>query len=129
MKISSQVSRFAAVGVVASGVHLLVAGGILAVSSSTPTMLANMIAFVAAFSVSFVGHERFTFQKSGRRIRFFGASLCGLAINSASTMTMEKLTSMKPIYCISTGMLVAAICTFAASKLWVFVGKTNEVPA
>ena len=61
---------FFGVGLVATVVHLSVAGLIFVFDPIANPLVANFIAFLCAFPVSFWGHRLLTFKSSGNPKRF-----------------------------------------------------------
>jgi len=65
--ISTRISLYGLVGVVAAAVH---AGVLLALSVAMPVWLANPLAFLAASLAGYLGHARFTFRPETGGARF-----------------------------------------------------------
>lgn len=115
---------FVAVGAAAAGVHLAAVGFIVEVFGLAPT-LANPLAFVPAFLVSFAGHYRYTFDSTlGWRAslpRWLAASLTGFALNQglyAGALSFAGAEYYLPLQALVT-LLVAAV-TYMAGKFWAF---------
>ena len=66
-KLSSRLSLYGLVGVVAAAVHALV---LLALGLLMPLWLANPLAFLAASLAGYLGHARFTFRPETGGQRF-----------------------------------------------------------
>lgn len=124
-----QVSRFASVGLVATGIHALVYGVLGGVSSITP-MLANLLAFLVAFGFSYLGHFRFTFgeQMRGRsalrsysvQLRFFVVALTGLGLNALGVWVTTDYLKANYLLAILPMVFVVPLITFGISKAWAF---------
>lgn len=124
-----QVSRFASVGLVATGVHALIYGVLGSFSGITP-MLANLLAFLFAFCFSYLGHFRFTFreQMHGRsalrsylvQLRFFAVALVGLALNAFGVWVTTDYLKANYLLAILPMVLVVPLITFGISKVWAF---------
>jgi putative flippase GtrA len=122
-KLLSQLMRFGVIGASAAAVHfsivvMMVEGGLL------QPLLANVIAFMVAFQVSYFGHRLWTFQAQTQHRTAFPRLLL---VSGTTFMANEGLfylfmTLFKMPYA-SALFLVLAILplfTFTASKLWVF---------
>ncbi len=62
LKLSHRLFFFAITGASAACVHLLIVLNLVA-SLSVPPLIANIIAFLIAFNVSFLGHKYMTFSR------------------------------------------------------------------
>lgn len=122
-------SRFAFVGIAATAIHMSIVWQ-LAGANSLPILGANLIAFLAAFGVSFTGHYIWTFSSPGRPKtairRFFIISGSGFVANTlllAALVSSEWLTPR--IAAVSSAALVPFF-TYATSRLWGFkTGGSN----
>lgn len=124
-----QVSRFASVGLVATGVHALVYGVLGGFSNITP-MAANLLAFVVAFGFSYLGHFRFTFseQMQGRsalqsysvQLRFFVVALLGLGLNALGVWVTTDYLKANYLLAILPMVFIVPLITFGVSKIWAF---------
>lgn len=124
-----QVSRFASVGLVATGVHALVYGVLGSFSNITP-MAANLLAFVVAFGFSYLGHFRFTFseQMQGRsalrsypvQLRFLVVALLGLGLNALGVWVTTDYLKANYLLAILPMVFIVPLITFGVSKIWAF---------
>ena len=122
-----QLSKFASVGVIATGVHALVYG---VVGSLLVPMLANLIAFLVAFLFSYIGHFLWTFraQTEGQsvykafafQLRFLIVALSGLLLNSLAVWVVTEWLKMDYLYAVVPMVFVVPLATFALAKLWAF---------
>ncbi|WP_319774296.1 GtrA family protein [Breoghania sp.] len=120
-------SRFGIVGLAATGVHAGVALA-LAMPGILPPLLANTIAFLTAFTVSFAGHHFWSFPQdsdTGKRWharlpRFFLIALGGFAINSGALASWLTFTDWPQSAGIVVSIIVVPIVTFLGSRLWAF---------
>lgn len=116
----AQVMRFGLVGITASLVHWSVVTGLVSTGIGEPLWM-NIIGFLCAFSVSYIGHRHWTFCAGGDQSlkKFFAVSLLGFALNEA---TFAVLLAMGVPYQIGLliAIIVAAASTFVLSKTWAF---------
>ena len=119
---TARVGRFALVGIAATALHLSVAM-LLEYVSLLPVIVIHVLAYLTAFSVSFLGHYVYTF-KSNRQwtlalMRFLAASLAVLCLSSlvAKVCTAAGLAAV-------ISLLVAAFSvpalTYVLSRTLVF---------
>lgn len=82
--IANSLMAFGAVGVLATIVHFVVGLGIVGAGLMSP-FNANILAFLTAFGVSYVGHRRFTYASTAPAARtlprFFLVAVLGLGLN------------------------------------------------
>lgn len=118
MALAHEIARFGLVGLVATAVHAAVAVSLVTFASLSPHV-ANVIAFAVAFSVSFVGHSKFTFRKVGSPLRFLATVLIGFLAN---ILALEALltASVPAHFAVGISTLAAPVVVFILSKLWVF---------
>ena len=122
-----QLSKFASVGIIATGVHALVYGVVGAVLEP---MLANLIAFLIAFLFSYSGHFLWTFrdQTQGRKMhkafayqfRFLVVALSGLLLNSLAVWVVTQWLQIDYLYAIGPMVFVVPLVTFTLAKRWAF---------
>lgn len=122
-----QLSKFASVGGVATGVHALVYG---VVGRLLEPMLANLIAFLIAFVFSYLGHFLWTFraQTQGQKVhkafayqlRFLVVALSGLLLNSLAVWVVTEWLQMDYLFAVVPMVFVVPLVTFALAKLWAF---------
>jgi putative flippase GtrA len=115
--------RFGLVGVAATAVHMLVVW-LLIEASLLPTLAANLVAFLAAFGVSFAGNYYWTFQSPGspRRAirRFFLISSSAFAANTILLAGLLHAGWLPPTAAAITAAAVIPLITYMASRLWGF---------
>ena len=122
-----QLSKFASVGVIATGVHALVYGVVGAVLEP---MLANLIAFLIAFLFSYSGHFLWTFRAQTRghemhkafayQFRFLVVALSGLLLNSLAVWLVTERLQIDYLYAVVPMVFVVPFVTFALAKVWAF---------
>ncbi|WP_419307932.1 GtrA family protein [Chromohalobacter israelensis] len=113
-------ARFGLVGIAATGVHLLVAGVLLGTWPSMSEFLANVVAFLAAFQVSLMGHRRVTFRRRGRAKRFFLVALAGFVLNNGVLGTLLATTPVQGFLAVAIATLTVPVLTYLASRFWAF---------
>lgn len=119
----AQVFKFSLVGVTALLVHWLVV--LLLVSLGWAALLANCYGFAVAFSVSYLGHRRWTFETfetahSMSLPRFILMSLSGFMLNETLFYLLLKFTSLNYQLALFLVLGIVALLTFSVSKFWVF---------
>jgi putative flippase GtrA len=119
-----RIARFIAVGCVAAAVHWGVVVGLVDHLGWQP-LLANLIGWVVAFSMSFTGHHKLTFDDSHVPIRssiwrFFFVSAFGFFINEMSYALL--LHWSKQPYDLILGIVLISVAgiTYLLSRHWVF---------
>ena len=118
-----QLLRFGIVGLLATFVHMVI--GFLLIQSNWLPVMANLLAFIIAFLVSFIGHLGFSFANqvvslSSALWKFALVALIGFACNEVLLILLlseGELTDTVSLW-ISTGC--AAVLTFALSRVWAF---------
>lgn len=121
-------TRFGLVGIAATTLHIGVVWMLLTYSE-LPALIANLIAFICAFGLSFTGNYIWTFSapgSPGRAMRrFFLISMVAFLANS--TLLLTLLTSgwlSPPRAAIASAAIVPGI-SFIASRLWGFRQKIH----
>lgn len=130
---SQQALWFLVVGACAALVHFLVLVSIVSFTSITPAW-ANTMAFLVAFSVSFLGHFYLTFSQSNSSSKYqpwhqslpflgkwFASSVAGFIANQALFLFGLNLFGERYyilVWLIVTGVIT--IMTFTLGKFWAF---------
>ncbi len=121
------VSRFAMIGILAAVMHNGVALLLVWRLGANP-FLANGIAFLLAFLVSFYGQYHWTFRCSGNRtkvmIRFFMISFTAFLVNNIALAVLLENGWMSEYLSIVSSTLVIPMFTYVVSRLWVFKDST-----
>ena len=121
MQTLKQLSRFGAVGIVATSVHVAVGLG-LEKGAGVPPFWANLVAFACALGVSFFGQTRLTFSGSARGARSFArfttVAVSGLAMNQAIVWLVTSVFGGP--YELALAIIIATVpaATFLALKFW-----------
>jgi putative flippase GtrA len=116
-------ARFGVVGVCATALHIGVVWSLIT-CTAMPTLLANLVAFLCAFGLSFTGNYIWTFSNPGypgkAMRRFFLISLTAFLINSTLLATILASGWLSPgLAAVASAAVVPGI-TFLASRLWGF---------
>lgn len=121
--------RFALVGIVATLVHMLMVWALIELNLFPP-LIANLIAFLTAFIMSFTGHYHWTFQRPGnpRRAlkRLFLISSFGFAVNMLLLASLIKTGWVSDSLAAILAASVVPAIGFLASRFWGFK-KVEEV--
>lgn len=117
-----RVSRFSSVGLLASAVHVLVAGLIFLGFPQAHEVAVNLISYCCAFLVSLIGHQRYTFKRRARLFRFLMMSWFGLLINNITLLAALKF-GVVGVPAIAIAVVLAAVAGYLLARFWVF-----EVP-
>ena len=122
----SQVLRFAGVGVLSTGIHALIYT--LTGALGLVPWAANLVAFVAAFGFSFLGHYRFTFQSDSGLpdaiSKFFLVALIGLGLNAGFVYLIVDLAQLNYLVALAPMILIVPPVTFLLSRYWAFKSRT-----
>ena len=117
---AGMLARFGGVGAIATLVHLLVAAIAFIIWPTISPFLANLLAFVVAFQVSFWGHRRFTFRKDGRAHRFFLLALGGFALNNSVLAALLAISPVEGIFAIIVATFTVPLLMYVAARFWAF---------
>jgi putative flippase GtrA len=118
-----EVAAFSIVGATAFSVHFLVVSMIVPLGA--PPLAANVLGFGAAFGVSFVGHDRWSFPASERNRslavrRFLVVAVIGFLANQTLYFAVLELTLLPYRLALLVVLTAVAGLTLVLSKLWVF---------
>ncbi|MGE5147008.1 MAG: GtrA family protein [Candidatus Eiseniibacteriota bacterium] len=118
-----QFGRFVVVGLLATGTHVGVAMALVE-SGTMGIMTANVVAFMLALAVSYVGNHRWTFAADGdhgRRLpRFVTLALIGFAANQLIVAAIVTLAGWDYRIALAVVVLVMPGLSFVANRRWVF---------
>lgn len=122
-KMLGQLSRFGVVGALATATHFVVAI-MVHHGVGLPAYLANTIAFLVAFGVSYGGHFSWTFAGQGNHrrsvLRFAVTAFAMFVLNQIILMTMIEGFAAPFALALGVALLVVPAVTFAMAKFWVF---------
>lgn len=116
-------SKFALVGLAATGVHLLMVWLLITLAELAP-LLANLLAFLTAFGVSYMGHRHFTFKAqstSGNSFtRFALIALSAFLINNILLIYLLEKAYLSDLQSTIVAVFIIPAYTFIMSRLWAF---------
>ena len=120
---SRQILTFGLVGALATLAHMVV-GGVL-IHAGVAAVVANPVAFIAAFFLSFSGHYAFSFSDQGSTLwkslrRFVLVACAGFLTNQALLCTILIFLFLPEIHALLISTGVVAVVTFSLSKAWAF---------
>jgi len=127
MQTLKQVAKFGTVGLFATATH----AGVYALCAGLfgiDPLLANLVAFVTAFSISFAGHVHWTFKQEGyassakasKLVKFLVIALLGLVLNSIFTWIIVGHWRLHYLWAVTPMLSVTPLVTFLLSKRWAF---------
>lgn len=121
-------ARFGLVGVFATAVHITLVWVLLR-HTATPPLVANTLAFLTAFGVSFSGNYWWTFRSPGhpRRAmyRFFLISGSAFLINTLVLALLLQAAWLPPHLAAVCSASLVPVLSYLASRLWGFKGTTS----
>lgn len=121
--------RFGIVGIAATSLHVGVVW-LLIETTVLPVLVANFVAFLTAFSVSFAGNYFWTFcapGNPGRAMRrFFLISLSAIVANTSLLAGLVHTGWFSPVTSAITAATIIPLTTFLASRLWIFQGPKER---
>ena len=116
-------SRFALVGIVATCVHISIVWALIE-QFGIETLLANLIAFLTAFIVSFTGQYQWTFRSSrnwrSALTRFFPVSSLGFLLNNIVLIIILDLGFMSDAHAAMISACIIPVVTYMAGRFWAF---------
>lgn len=122
-----RLASFVAVGSAAAAVHFGVV--VLLVSGAgVPPLAANVLGWLVAFIVSFLGQWQLTFRAHGapwlRALRrFFVLSLTGFAINESAYALLLHFSHLPYDVLLALVLLGVAVMTYLLGSRWAFRGS------
>lgn len=124
-------ARFGIVGVLATTVHILLVWGMLHGELVGPQS-ANLLAFLGAFVVSFIGNYRFTFGSPGHwplaLRKFFATSLTAYGLNALTLASLLNVGRWTPMTCALAAAACVPVFSFAVSRCWAFRPPKSRPP-
>ena len=130
----STIVKFLSIGGVATLTHASVYYILIELMHLMP-QLANLIGFIVAFSVSYVGQRRWVFghvivnNEFIAKLKFCISSLVSLAINALWVEVTIQVFGLSPEYSIIGIVFITPIIIFLILKLWVFTHNANSKKA
>lgn len=119
-----QALRFVLVGGAAAATHLLVVW-LLVHSAHWQPLLANVLAFLVAFWVSYGGHAALTFADAGAQHRqalprFFVVACSAFVANELLYFAALRWLHWDYLWGLASVLVLVALGTFISSKFWAF---------
>lgn len=120
-----RIAFFIAVGCGAAVVHWGVVVWLVSHWSWRP-LVANVLGWLVAFTVSFAGHHRLTFHGHGAALgsaaaRFFMVSAGGFAVNEATYAMLLGWTGQRYDLVLAAVLVAVAGVTYLLSRHWAFL--------
>ena len=120
---SRQIVKFGLVGALATLAHMVV--GAVLIHVGLAAVVANPVAFIAAFFLSFSGHYAFSFADRRSTLwkslkRFFIVACAGFLTNQLLLCTILLFLFVPEIHALLISTGVVAVMTFSLSKTWAF---------
>jgi len=117
-----QVSVFGIIGVVATFVHYSVAT-VFAEIGIVSVYLANLAGYLCALSVSYFGHNKFTFQVEHSRTllaKFVSVSVTVFACSQLILLGLESYFHLPHAISLAFVVLTIPVMSFILNKFWVY---------
>lgn len=116
--------QFLGVGGCAAATHLLVVA-LLVQGQQWQPLLANVLAFLVAFCVSYSGHALLTFARHRTPHlqaipRFFAVSCASFAVNELLYIVALRVLHLHYFWSLVAVLLIVSVLTFVAAKFWAF---------
>ena len=120
---------FVAVGCTAAAVHFGVVVGLVSGLGLQP-LVANILGWLVAFVVSFLGQWQLTFRAHGapwlRALRrFFVLSLTGFVINETAYAVLLRFTPFRYDVLLAIVLVGVAVMTYLLGSRWAFRGSRH----
>lgn len=124
MPLFTQLFRFGIIGTLAALVHMLIVIMIVENINLQP-LLANVIAFATAFTVSYFGHNYWTFNHQQRNnqqtvYKFFMVALASFLLNESLFFIFLNIFQLYYPLALFIVLLIVPPLTFIFSKFWAF---------
>lgn len=119
-----QVVRFGLVGAAAAATHFVIAVACVRGAGLDP-QVANVVGFLVAFSVSFLGQWRWTFGAHGAPLAralpsYFLVSVSGFLANALAYRWLLTHTRLRYDVALALVLIAVAAMTFLLSRFWAF---------
>jgi putative flippase GtrA len=126
-----RLARFSVVGAVATAVHIGVAMLAVAAAGANPTA-GSAIGFVAAFTVSYFGHFRFSFRVTGRYrdylLKFAVSSLASFLLSTASVWLATAIIGVDYKPALVALAIIVPVGNYLVNRFWVFLHPDAASP-
>jgi putative flippase GtrA len=116
--------KFVIVGGLAASIHFLVVILLVELFNLNP-LIANIVAFLVAFCISFSGQRLFTFASSNKSIKesllpYFLISLTSFVCNEICLSFAIYVLNLPYQIALFSVLIIVAIGTYFSSKRWAF---------
>jgi putative flippase GtrA len=124
VRAAGQLVRFGAVGACAMAVHYLLVTALF-VPGGLAVLDANVLGFLCAFPISYLGHRHATFAAHGvpHRLamrRFFAVAVLGLIVNETLLAFLLAATSLAYRAALAVVLVAVAALTYLLARFWAF---------
>ncbi len=119
-----QLLKFGTIGTAAAAVHMGVVA--LLVPLGLQPLLANIIGFISAFNISYIGHRFWTFNNratlthSRAITRFWAIAATSFAINELLFFLFLHYTTLPYLVALFLVLILVTPITFLLSRAWAF---------
>ncbi len=131
-ELKEQLGRFLLVGIAATSVHYVVA---LLSANAINLYSANLLGYLAAVTVSYFGHQRYSFRLGTDAVshrkqmpRFIAGSLSGLVLSYAVLAIMRDLLGAANWLSLAAAAGLVPVYAFFFNKLYVFRNPPRAAP-
>ncbi|MFT5249451.1 MAG: putative flippase GtrA [bacterium] len=117
--------KFASVGVAATLIHAVIYY-LLITMGNFDAQIANLVGYIFAFSMSYVGQRKWTFKhiriekEHVVKVRFLVSSIFSLLLNVVWVYIVDRLLELSANYSLIGIVLFTPLLTFFILKRWVF---------
>lgn len=123
MKRLVEVAKFAIVGMIATGIHIIT-GLTLLHGFEFALLSANLLAFCLALGFSYFGHYFWTFQSDTHHVvalpKFFFVAIAAALVNNSLLLLSQAFAfGEKSVVFIVSALVVPAL-SFVLGRIWVF---------
>lgn len=126
-----QISRFGIIGAIAAAVHFISVVAVVQYFNISP-LIANIIAFLIAFNVSYFGHRYWTFdsgvnESQAMMRKFFIVAVFSFGLNQFLFYVLLKFAHIYYPLALFVVLMAVPPLTFVLSKTWAFKNKRSGV--
>jgi putative flippase GtrA len=120
----TQLIRFAVIGCTAMGIHWSTVV-LLVQRWDLPPLIANILGFLLAFQISYLGHYRWTFKATHlshktTSVRFFATACLGFFLSESFYALALYMTPLPYELSLIIVLFLISTSTFVLSKFWAF---------
>ncbi|MEZ0232859.1 MAG: GtrA family protein [Methylophilaceae bacterium] len=124
---SRAMSWFGLIGAAAAAVHYIIAISLEALST-IPIAWINVIGFLCAFPVSYLGHSKLSFSSHAHSVkqslpRFFSVAILGFIGNQILVLSALHFLKIPFWIVLAIVMVIVAAFTYLLSHYWAFRSK------